>query len=247
MVAAGDIVGASPLLSSLFHDEPAIEAMNGIGLDISAVGNHEFDEGASELRRLQRGGCHPVDGCADGTPFRGAKFPFLAANVVSRRTGRTIFPPYVIRKVGGVRIGFIGMTLEGTPELIAPLHRGATCASSTRRTPPTATSACWRRKACGRSSCCCTRAMLGTPPRPADDCPRLRGPLEDIVRRTSREVDVFLTGHTHAAYNCVIDQPAGDQRGLLRAADHAHRPRDRAAARNDIVRAGPTTGSSGRT
>ena len=121
VVAAGDLVGASPLLSSLFHDEPAIEALNAIGLDVSAVGNHEFDEGPAELLRLQRGGCHPSDGCADGNGYRGADFPFLAANVTSVRTGRTLFPPYVIKRVGGVRIGFIGMTLEGTPELLLPV------------------------------------------------------------------------------------------------------------------------------
>jgi 5'-nucleotidase len=204
VVAAGDTVGGSPLLSSLFHDEPAIEAMNRIGLDIAAVGNHEFDEGANELRRLQRGGCHPVDGCADGTPFRGAKFPFLAANVVSRRTGRTIFPPYVIRKVGGERIGFIGMTLEGTPELIAPyiaanlrfLDEATTANRYVRQL---------RRKRVRAIVVLLHEGDAGTRRGTVDSCPAPRGPLGDIVRRTSQQVDVFLTGHTHAAYDCVID------------------------------------------
>ena len=93
VVSAGDLIGASPLLSALFHDEPTIEAWNKIGLDLNAVGNHEFDEGAAELLRMQRGGCHPVDGCQDGTGFRGADFRFLAANVVDEDTGRTLFPP----------------------------------------------------------------------------------------------------------------------------------------------------------
>ena len=66
VVSAGDLIGASPLLSALFHDEPTIEAMNMIGLDLNAVGNHEFDEGTTELLRMQKGGCHPVDGCLDG-------------------------------------------------------------------------------------------------------------------------------------------------------------------------------------
>ncbi len=82
VVSAGDLIGASPLLSSLFHDEPTIEAMNEIGLDYNAVGNHEFDEGVTELKRMQMGGCHPVDGCQDGDDFAGADFRFLAANVV---------------------------------------------------------------------------------------------------------------------------------------------------------------------
>ena len=86
-VGAGDLIGASPLTSALFHDEPTIEALNSIGLDVSGVGNHEFDEGVDELLRMQYGnqlggdGCHPVDGCQDGTPFGGSLFQYLAANV----------------------------------------------------------------------------------------------------------------------------------------------------------------------
>src|SRR6266542_6871140 len=79
-VAAGDLIGASPLVSAAFHDEPAIEEMNALGLQISSVGNHEFDEGVTELKRIQRGGCHPVDGCLDGDGYNGAKFQYLAAN-----------------------------------------------------------------------------------------------------------------------------------------------------------------------
>jgi 5'-nucleotidase len=91
-VAAGDLIGASPLISAAFHDEPTIEAMNALGLDISAVGNHEFDEGVDELLRMQNGGCHPVDGCQDGDGFAGADFQYLAANVVYKDTGKPIFP-----------------------------------------------------------------------------------------------------------------------------------------------------------
>src|SRR3954464_6259233 len=92
-VSAGDLIGASPLLSALFHDEPTIEAMNKLGLDVNAVGNHEFDERADELLRMQNGGSHPTDRCLDGDGFGGADFRFLAANVVRGSTGRTLFPP----------------------------------------------------------------------------------------------------------------------------------------------------------
>ena len=93
VVSAGDLIGASPLLSALFHDEPTIEAMNRIGLDLNAVGNHEFDEGAAELKRMQRGGCHPVDGCLDGTGFGGARLPLpggerRATRTAARRSSR---------------------------------------------------------------------------------------------------------------------------------------------------------------
>jgi len=119
-VAAGDLIGASPLVSGLFHDEPTIEAMNLLGLQVSGVGNHEFDEGVGELLRMQNGGCHPVDGCQDGTPFEGAFFQYLAANVFYTGTEQTILPPYEIEKIGNAKIAFIGLTLEGTPLIVTP-------------------------------------------------------------------------------------------------------------------------------
>jgi 5'-nucleotidase len=119
-VSAGDLIGASPLISALFHDEPTIEAMNLIGLDINGVGNHEFDEGAVELLRMQYGGSHPIDGDLDGDGFGGADFEFLAANVVFDDTGETVFPAYTIKNYHGVKVAFIGMTLEGTPSIVTP-------------------------------------------------------------------------------------------------------------------------------
>src|ERR671910_692454 len=118
VVSAGDLIGATPLISAAFHDEPTIEAMNKIGLDLNAVGNHEFDEGTTELERMQEGGCHaeaqldPPRSCVFGK-FKGAKFGFLAANVVREDTRRPLFAPYAIKKFDGVKVGFIGMTLEG--------------------------------------------------------------------------------------------------------------------------------------
>ena len=120
VVAAGDMIGGSPLVSALYHDEPTIEALNQIGLDITSVGNHEFDEGEAELKRMQRGGCHPTDGCQTGHRFKGADFKYLAANVVHKDDASTLFKPYAIRKFQGKKIGFIGMTLEGTPQIVAP-------------------------------------------------------------------------------------------------------------------------------
>lgn len=118
VVSAGDLIGASPLLSALFHDEPTIEAMNLLGLEINAVGNHEFDEGKDELLRMQNGGCHPVDGCQAGQ-FGGARFKFLAANVQDS-SGRTLFPAYEIKYFNGIPVAFIGMTLKDTPSIVTP-------------------------------------------------------------------------------------------------------------------------------
>ena len=120
VVGAGDLIGASPLLSALFHDEPTIEAMNAMGMDVTGVGNHEFDEGVDELLRMQNGGCHPVDGCQDGTPFFGSLFQYLAANVLYAGTQNTILPAYEIKKFGNAKIAFIGLTLQGTPLIVTP-------------------------------------------------------------------------------------------------------------------------------
>jgi len=123
-VAAGDIIGASPLLSAAFHDEPTIEAMNTLGLDVTAVGNHEFDEGYKELQRMQNGGCiddgagkNNQNSCAAHT-FEGANFDYLAANVKYAGTNTTILPSYAIKNIKGAKIGFIGMTLKDTPGIV---------------------------------------------------------------------------------------------------------------------------------
>jgi 5'-nucleotidase len=113
-VGAGDLIGASPFLSATFHDEPTIESLSMMGLEIASVGNHEFDEGKDELLRMQNGGCHPVDGCQGPHPFLGAKFHYLAASTIDKNTGKTLFPPYEIREFEGIPVAFIGLTLKGT-------------------------------------------------------------------------------------------------------------------------------------
>ena len=109
LLSAGDNIGASPLPSALFHDEPTIEFLNDIGLDASAVGNHEFDEGYAELKRIQFGGCHPTDGCQFRPTYTGAKFPFLGANVFFTN-GLPAVLPFTVKFEGGIPIGIIGIT-----------------------------------------------------------------------------------------------------------------------------------------
>ena len=202
VVSAGDNIGASPLVSGLFHDEPTIEAFNAMGVDISSVGNHEFDEGSAELLRMQDGGCHPVDGCQDGDGFAGADFDYLAANVTDDDTGKTLFRPYEIRRVGGVKVGFIGVVLKDTPTIVTPsgvegLTFGDEAEAINKYT------AILKKKG--------VRAVvvlmhqgdtvdLGQ----VNDCINPVGPLSDIIGHSSKEVDLYLTGHTHQAYNCVI-------------------------------------------
>jgi 5'-nucleotidase len=207
-VSAGDLIGATPLLSALFHDEPTIEAHNLMGLDYNGVGNHEFDEGVDELLRMQNGGCHPVDGCQDGDPFLGADFDFLAANVKYKATGDTIFPAYKIHEFrGGLKVGIIGMTLEGTPSIVSPAgisHVDFLDESDT------VNALIPELKAQGVETVVVLLHEGGTTSNPLNEttinsCGTLSGPLPPIVERMSDEVDVVVTGHTNWAVNCIVD------------------------------------------
>lgn len=118
VLSVGDQIGGSPLISGYYHDEGTIEAMNQF-VDVAVVGNHEFDEGVAELQRLVKGGCHPVDGCSPASPkYAGTEFDMLAANVIDRKTGKSILPGYVIKEVGGARIGIIGTVTPDTIDLV---------------------------------------------------------------------------------------------------------------------------------
>lgn len=205
VVSAGDMIGASPLLSALFHDEPTIEAFNLIGLDFNAVGNHEFDEGVYELIRMQEGGCHPVDGCLDGDDFAGADFRFLAANVTWKKNDKPIFPAYKTRTFKGVRVAFIGMTLEGTPSIVTPsgiaelnfLDEAETVNALVPQL---------KRKGIETIVVLIHEGGVQNPSSsPINDCVGISGPIVDIVNNLDDEVDVVISGHTHQPYNCVID------------------------------------------
>lgn len=204
VVSAGDMIGASPLLSALFHDEPTIEAFNEIGLDFNAVGNHEFDEGVYELIRMQEGGCHPVDGCLDGDDFAGASFRFLAANVTWQKNDKTIFPAYKIRAFGGEQIAFIGMTLEGTPTIVTPsgisMLNFKDEADTVNALIPEL-----KRKGIETIVVLIHEGGVQAAPAPYNGCVGISGPILDIVDRMDDAVDVVISGHTHQPYNCMID------------------------------------------
>jgi 5'-nucleotidase len=216
--AGGDMVGASPLLSGLFHDEPTIEALNKIDLDVTTVGNHEFDEGATELARLQNGGCHPVEGCYEqGTTFQGADFPYLAANVTDEKTGRPVLKPYTVWEKDGVKIGFIGVTLEGTPNIVtANGVKGLKFHDEIETVNKYA-------KELDRQGVKSIVALIHEGGAPASssynyDCDSpgagdgISGPIVDIAKGISPKVDALVTGHTHQAYVCTVPDPAGNPR-----------------------------------
>jgi 5'-nucleotidase len=202
VVSAGDLIGASPLLSALFHDEPTIEAMNLIGLDLNAVGNHEFDEGTTELLRMQQGGCHPTDGCLDGDGFAGADFRFLAANVVNSQTKEPLFAPYHIENFTGAKVAFIGMTLEGTPNIVSPSGVAGFDFLDEADTVNALIPELKKK----------TEAIVvvvhegGSPTSlDIDGCAGVSGPIVDIVNRLDDEVDLVISGHTHQPYVCTFN------------------------------------------
>ena len=216
MVSAGDLIGASPLISALFHDEPTIEAMNLIGLDINGVGNHEFDEGPDELLRMANGGSHPVDGDLDGDGFGGADFDFLSANVVVDDTGDTLFAPYTVRNYQGVKVAFIGMSLEGTPSIVTPSGVAGLTFNDEVDTVNALVPQLQRENI---ESIVVLLHEGGRSDGGQNDCGSgLTGPIADIVPQLDDAVDVVIAGHTNDEFVCEIDGKwvtMADNRGRL--------------------------------
>jgi 5'-nucleotidase len=215
-VAAGDLIGATPLLSAAFHDEPTIETMNLLGLDVAAVGNHEFDEGWRELKRMQRGGCindgaglNNQNSCPDHE-FAGADFRYLSANVKRLDTGKHLFRPYKIKKVDGKKVGFIGMTLRDTPNIVTKsgvegLKFQYEVKAANRLVPEL------QKK--GVKAIVVLLHEGGLPTAlGVDGCAGVTGPGIDIAKALDPEIDVVIEGHTHQPYNCRVLDPAGKPR-----------------------------------
>ncbi|WP_307785432.1 bifunctional metallophosphatase/5'-nucleotidase [Microbacterium hibisci] len=222
-VAAGDLIGASPLLSGAFHDEPSIEALNALHLDVSAVGNHEFDEGYVELQRMANGGClddgdgaNNQNSCPDGS-FAGADFDFLAANVVYEGTNETILPAYSIENIKGAKIGFIGMTLEETPDIVTA---AGVAGLDFKDEVETANALVPVLKAQGVNAIVVLIHQGGTPPSSAAynaACGNgaeiaANSPIIPIAKNLDPAIDLIVSGHTHAPYICNIKDPAGQDR-----------------------------------
>lgn len=205
IVSSGDMIGASPLVSALFLDEPTIEVMNTIGVDFNSVGNHEFDRGVSELKRKQTGGCErfvaSLEPCRSGHRFEGAKFQYLAANVIDRVTGQPIFPAYGIKSFEGVRIGFIGLTLKGTDQIVDPTGIGGV---EFRDEASTINARAAELKQQGVNAIVVliheggyTKGRLNEA-----TCPGLTGDILPILDRLDPSIDVVASAHTHQPYVC---------------------------------------------
>jgi 5'-nucleotidase len=207
VVSAGDMIGATPFVSAVFLDEPTVLAMNLIRVDFNAVGNHEFDKGRAELLRMQNGGCerHTLrQPCAVDSDFPGAKFRYLAANVVTE-TGETLFPAYGLRSFGKgrsrVTVGFIGLTLRETPTLVSP---SGVAGLSFRDEAETINALIPKLKARGADAIVVLiHQGLATKVGYNDkSCKSVTGDLLPVLALLDPEVDLVVSGHTHNAYVC---------------------------------------------
>ncbi|MBB6284719.1 bifunctional metallophosphatase/5'-nucleotidase [Geobacillus subterraneus] len=194
LVHAGDAVGASPPVSALLQDEPTIEVLNKLGFDVGTLGNHEFDEGVAEMLRLIHGGYHPAT-----DDFAGADFPYVSANVVDKETKKPILPPYVIKRVNGMPIGFIGVTLTDTPSIVTPSGVAGV---------EFIDEAAAINKAVGELKKKGVETIIVLAHNPGTSRPdgtNASGEIVDIAKNVDDEVDVIFAGHNHAYLNAVVD------------------------------------------
>jgi 5'-nucleotidase len=207
VVAAGDLIGASPLISALLHDEPAVEAMNAMNMSVSAIGNHELDHGPAQLRVQTTGGCPGTEACSPGEKRDAAHYQYLAANMVAD-DGKTVLPATAIRTVGGVKIGFIGETLKETSDMVTPnattglhfLEESATANTAARELERQGIHAIVLLIHQGGHQ---EPSQRGTPLDP-NGCENLEGPIKMIAEKLSPSIKVVISGHTHLFYNCEI-------------------------------------------
>jgi 5'-nucleotidase len=215
IASAGDCIGASEPDSASFHDEPTIEVLSESGLEYSAVGNHEFDKGVSELQRMQYGCCHKVDGCQDGDRFVGAGFNYLTANVFNNSTNKTIFPPYKVKEIEGIPVAFIGISLKDTPSIVASSDISDIHGLEFRDEADSINAVVRELKEIGIQTIIVLIHDGGEHGGLSSESMNSSGSkaIIDIVKRSSKEVDVFVTGHTHEAYVSTIDGRVVTQAG----------------------------------
>jgi 5'-nucleotidase len=210
LVAAGDLIGATPLISAAYHDEPTIEVLEALGLATSSAGNHEFDEGYAELLRIMRGGCHPVDGCSPAGSWDGSDFDFLAANVTGRH-GFPALPPVHIERINGQLIAFIGLVTATTPTIVTSEGiEGLTFHEEVA--PANFVSKLLRFLGVRAQVVLVHEGDQVTPGQSPDACPVVPGAGTRIAEGLDAEIDLIVTGHSHQAYVCKTVDPKGNDR-----------------------------------
>lgn len=207
-VAVGDLVGGSPFLSGMFNDEPSIESLNALGLELSVTGNHEYDRGLAELTRIVEGGCLEAGCFFPDEPYTGTDFEYLAANVVYEETGEPHLPPYAVRTLAGVEVGFIGINTTETPSLVSP---GGVADLDFLDEVETANAYAAELTAAGVDAIVVLVHDGGAVNGTYNSCDNLSGPIVDIVGGLDDSIDAVLSAHTHHAYVCSLENAAGNE------------------------------------
>jgi 5'-nucleotidase len=233
-VAQGDLIGATPLISAAYHDEPSVEFMGKLGLKVAAVGNHEFDEGYTELRRIMKGGCHPVDGCSPAGPWKGAQFDYVGANVLFKNAnektdaldalgqdprvkqllsdwGVPALPPVSVKWMNGVPIGFIGLVTQTTPSIVT--SEGIKDLKFVDEVKAANVASKLLKLVGVKAQVVLVhegdQVTAGQSP---DACSAVPGAGNRIATQVDAEIDLILSGHSHQAYLCKVKDPAGNDR-----------------------------------
>ncbi|MEO3799434.1 bifunctional metallophosphatase/5'-nucleotidase [Nonomuraea sp. B1E8] len=235
-VAQGDLIGATPLISAAYHDEPSVEFLGKLGLKVAAVGNHEFDEGYAELRRIMKGGCHPVDGCSPAGEWKGATFDYVGANVLFKNPhektdalaalgganaakvrqalsgwGVPALPPVSVEWMNGVPIGFIGLVTQTTPGIVS--SEGIKNLTFTDEVKAANVASKLLKLVGVKAQVVLVhegdQVNQGQSP---DACSAVPGAGNRIATQVDPEIDVVLSGHSHQAYVCTVKDPAGKDR-----------------------------------
>ncbi|MES2756386.1 MAG: bifunctional metallophosphatase/5'-nucleotidase [Pseudomonadota bacterium] len=204
LVGAGDLVGGTPAMSSMWGDEPSIVALSMLGMKFSSVGNHEFDQGRAELLRKQRGGCLPALGgkaCKLAPDFRGAAFTYLGANVIDKVTGQPLLPAFAIEQVKGVKVAFIGAVLKNTPSVV--LASGIAGLAFTDEADAI-NKALLQARAQGATAFVVLIHEGGHTSEPFDqpDCTQLKGPVVTIAEKLDPAIRLVISGHSHTGFQC---------------------------------------------
>lgn len=230
IVHAGDHVGASPPASALLQDEPSITFLNLLANKdcsrrdpfkpscnlVGTLGNHEFDEGVEEMLRLIEGGNHPLGPFLE-EPYRGARFPYVSANVVDAESGKPILRPYVIKKVKGMPIAFVGAVLKETPTIVTPTGVAGLAfldeAESINRYIPEL------KKQRVRAVVVVIHQGGTQATFPGETQPNglVNGAIVDIVSRLDDEVDLVISGHAHSFTNAILKNSNGKEILLTQA------------------------------
>ncbi|MBF8189696.1 bifunctional metallophosphatase/5'-nucleotidase [Nonomuraea sp. K274] len=233
-VAQGDLIGATPLISAAYHDEPSVEFLGKLGLKVAAVGNHEFDEGYTELRRIMKGGCHPVDGCSPAGKWKGAQYDYVGANVLFKNPnektdalaalgrqpqikkllsdwGVPALPPVSIKWMNGVPIGFIGAVTQTTPSIVT--SEGIKDLEFVDEVKAANVASKLLKLVGVKAQVVLVhegdQVNAGQSP---DACAAVPGAGSRIATQVDAEVDLILSGHSHQAYVCKVKDPAGHDR-----------------------------------